>query len=83
MALLRSKYDQEICAFKTEIVQIKQGWKYRLVIDTTFLAFLLLIITDALLSIFFYQSSPFRCFLLTVYQLVESLNFTFVLVESA
>ena len=29
-----------------------QGWKYRLVIDTTFFAFLLSIIADALLSIF-------------------------------
>ena len=59
-----------------------QGWKYRLVIDTTFSAFLLSIIADPLLS-FFYQLSPFLCFWLTSYRLVESLYITFVLVESA
>ena len=31
-----------------------QGWKYRLVIDITFFAFLLSIIASALLSIFLY-----------------------------
>ena len=59
-----------------------QGWKYRLVIDITFFAFLLSIIANAFCFQFFVLS-PLLCFLLTCYRLVESLYFTFVLVESA
>ena len=45
--------------------------------------FLLLIVSDSLLSIFFYRLLPFLCFLLLCYRLVESLYFTSVLVASA
>ena len=41
-----------------------QGWKYRLVIDSTFFAFLLSIIADALLSIFSIDYRLFYAFCL-------------------
>ena len=43
---------------------IEQGWKYRLVIDTTFFAFLLSIIADSLLSIFAIDYRLFYAFCL-------------------
>ena len=64
-------------------MQYNQDWKYRLVIDTKFFGFLLSIIADALLSIFSVDYRLFYAFLRTCNRLVESSQFTFVLVESA
>ena len=50
----------------------RHGWKYRL----------LIYYCRCFAFNFFYRLSPFLCFLLTCYRLVESLYFTFVLVES-
>ena len=63
----------------------RHGWKYRLVPNNRhyILCFLLLIVADSLLSIFFIYYCFFLCFLTTCYRLAESLYFTFVLVESA
>ena len=62
-----------------------QGWKYRLVIDNRYYSLCFSVIDCRTCFAFnaFYRLSPFLCFLLTVYRLVESLNFTFVFVESA
>ena len=57
------------------------GWKYRLIIDTTFFAFLLSTITNYLLSIFL-SIIAFLGFLLTCSRLVESLYSAFVLAKS-
>ena len=51
------------------------GWKYGLVIDTTFFAFLLSIFADSLLSIFLLIIA--FSVLFTFYRFVESLYFTF------
>ena len=61
------------------------GWKYRLVIDNRnyILCFSAIDYRRCFAFNFFYRLSAFQCFLLTFYRLVESLNFTFVLVESA
>ena len=51
------------------------GWKYGLVIDTTFFAFLVSIIADSLLLIFLLIIA--FSVLFTFYRFVESLYFTF------
>ena len=51
----------------TIALTLDQGWKYRLVIDITFLAFLLLIIADSLLSIFVLSIIAFSMLLAYVF----------------
>ena len=62
-----------------------QGWKYRLVIDNRYyiLCFSAIDYRRCFAFNYFNRLSPFQCFLLTFYRLVESLNFTSVLIESA
>ena len=62
-----------------------QGWKNRFMIDNRYYipCFSVIDYCRCFALNFFYRLSPFVCFLLTWYRLVESLNFTFVLVESA
>ena len=49
------------------------GWIFRLVIDTTFFAFLFIDHRRLFAFNSFYLPSPFLCFLLTCYRLVKSL----------
>ena len=66
------------------IVGRSQGWKYRLVIDKRYYILCFSVIDYRRCFAFnvFYRLLPFLCFLLTFYRLAESLNFTFVFVES-
>ena len=62
-----------------------QGWKYRLVIDNRcyILCFSVTDYRRCFAFNLFYRLLPLLCFSLTCYRLVKTLNFTFVLVESA
>ena len=70
--------------FYLRFYRIWQGWIYRLVIDNRYFirCFSAIDYRRCFAFNFFYRLSPFLCFLLTFYRLVESLNSIFVLVES-
>ena len=67
------------------VITFEQVWKYRLVIDNRYyiLNFSVIDYRRCFAFNFFYRLSLFLCFLLTCNRLVESLYFTFVLVETA
>ena len=75
---------KNFCAQIPQKIRGNQGWKYQLVIDNRYYILCFSVIDYRRCFAFncFYRLLPILCFLLTFYRLVESLTFTFVLVES-